>query len=279
LFLAPTITTDITNTLNVLSVQRAIAGAITYPSPLTATFDKSAACGSGEAIYPQAALGTSIAPVLSDSSGSWAVGQAAIKSATGAASPWHQLGSAIVEPGGTKELDLYWALYTAALPTNFGFGSAINASGIIFDLGGINTTTPFDVECPLGIGSMTNPMFPACTPTPADELWFRFSTTGYPWSGPGYTWRDILFANSTSGIEAVVDPLANAGAETVTGQGVSAPASSVTLGLNAATSPTRATANARLNLEVLEVFTTTLPAAPPAAAFEEVISLNQAGAN
>ena len=278
-YTSPTITTDITNTLNVLSVQRAIAGAITYPSPLTATFDKSAACGSGEAIYPQAALGTSIAPVLSDSSGSWAVGQAAIKSATGAASPWHQLGSAIVEPGGTKELDLYWALYTAALPTNFGFGSAINASGIIFDLGGIDTTTPFDVECPLGIGSMTNPMFPACTPTPADELWFRFSTTGYPWSGPGYTWRDILFANSTSGIEAVVDPLANAGAETVTGQGVSAPASSVTLGLNAATSPTHATANARLNLEVLEVFTTTLPAAPPAAAFEEVISLNQAGAN
>jgi len=210
----------------------------------------------------------------------WIIDEVEVYSSNGSSpSAWHQLGSSIVEPGGTKELDLYWALYSASLNTNFGLASAINASGIIFDLGGINTTTPFDVECPLGIGSMTNPMFPACTPTPADELWFRFSTTGYPWSGPGYTWRDILFANSTSGIEAVVDPLANAGAETVTGQGVSAPASSVTLGLNAATSPTRATANARLNLEVLEVFTTTLPAAPPAAAFEEVISLNQAGAN
>lgn len=130
---------------------------------------------------------------------------------------------------------------------------------MIVDFANLNTTTPFDVECSLGLGGMTNPMFPACTPTSVDELLFRFSTAGYYWQGPGYPWNNIIYEGGTSGVEAVVDPLANAGAETVTGAGVTGAFASVTLGLHAATMPTHTTSNADVNQAAYEVFTSSLP--------------------
>ena len=99
-------------------------------------------------------------------------------------------------------------------------------------------------------------MFPACTPTSVDELLFRFSTEGYPNYGIP---NRLIYYGGTSGIEAVYDPLANAGVELTSVQGLTAPFASVTLGLNAATTPTRTTSHADINQAALEVFTSSLP--------------------
>lgn len=177
-------------------------------------------------------------------------------------SGWTVQAPSFADSGASASMAVLSRVKTSTDPANWTFSfsaSHSKAAAIIADFDNLNTSTPIDgtpgtLAMPVGLDY---PWFPVMTPTSADELIVKASTAVnssqssllYPTStiyigrssslGIGYT--DVGFAGATN---------------TSSGSTVITPFASVALGLDAATTPTTTSANARINQDFLSAFTT-----------------------
>lgn len=213
--------------------------------------------GDGFGYYPQASTGASATPqATSSGSSTWEGVQLSVSSG-GAGSSWTQIGSSIVDPGSTNELDLYSHVYAAGDPSTWPWIFASNPSksvGIISAWANLDATTPVDTSGTLGSMGLDNGYYPIIAkPTANDELLYKVivPTT----SNGGYQFPDVPIFNG-SGLTAHLSSIAGDLPLIVNSAGFTGNFSSATLGLKSATAPTYTTANARVNQAAVMVFST-----------------------
>ena len=181
---------------------------------------------------------------------------------------WALLGSK-ADPSQTIQLSLYWHTVVGGDPSSwtFTFASSIPIpAGIIIAFANLDAITPFDVVEMLGIAAMDVPARPSVTPTPNDELVMNFITQGgngsftvaslmTPLRYPGFGGSGIISAGYGF--------LTSAGAEAAIGAQDGNAFASATIGLKAATAPTRSTSNMRVNQTSLVIMNDTAAPLPP----------------
>jgi len=220
--------------------------------------------------YFQASAGSSATPACTPNSGGGVdIGQLALTSGGTAGPSWvHQSPTAVTDPTDVAQIDVF----TLQPPSNHNYvgttftfqfaSSEVTSEGIMVDAGNLNTTTPIDVGGSLVNAGEAQTQEAPLNPTPNDELALSFN--GYD-AGPfgergGQYPQAITIGTHMSAYYTT--PNAAVVAQAV--DSVMAPYASITLGLKAASTPARTTANVDINQHVIEIFSTTAPVPPPA---------------
>jgi hypothetical protein len=224
--------------------------------------------------YPQAASGASITPQISGGNAGasgWAGFQIALTSG-GVAGPWTKIGSSVIDPSNGVELDSFSHIQTSGDPTwQWNFASAPTTGyGLITAFGNLNTTTPVDANNSVALTGLDNPVYSQVSPTTSDELLFNVFVTSGSITGAPITQypKEPILAGAR--IFAAYSPISGAGVSQFNPNATNANAfAAMSMGLKAVTTPTRTTANARINQAALILFTTVAaPAASAASNFE-----------
>jgi len=249
---------------------------LTLP-PTEATAFNLASKGYAVGWFNQHTAGLSATQTASDSSHPWRTAQIEVYSPTAAAlsgsTVWaHQTPTAVTDPTGAVQLDAYSmvAPNTESIgPSLFTFASSeATSDGFMAAFGNLNTTTPVDASQSLiNAGEAQTQEAPLTQPTAKDEFALSFNAyTGCSPSGtrPGQYPQNMLIPTASSRISGYyTTPNAAVVAQAVDECGLH-PYASITLGLQAATTPTAPTANVDINQHVIEIFSTTAPVPPPA---------------
>jgi len=177
---------------------------------------------------------------------------------------WTQVGAAAVDPTGIASLSIFTATAIGANgAAQFNFASnPASSDGTIVAAGNLNTTTPVDVSGSLVNAGESQTQEAPLNPTPNDELALSFN--GYNAVPTGERGGQYPQAITIGTHMSAYYTTPNAAVVAQAVDSVSAPYASITLGLKAASTPARTTANVDINQHVIEIFSTTAPSPPPA---------------
>lgn len=189
-------------------------------------------------------------------------GRSGYRTVAAAGSPWTEVtASGVIDPKSTNELHVYQARGLAASATMpFGFASnPAKSTGIIVVFTNLDATTPVDSKGTVALAGLDNPIYPIIAqPSANDELLFKAMIPGGLTGSNRGVYPNIPMYDG-SGVVLEYSSLAADLPVIVTNGGNVIAWSAFTGGLKSATAPTRTTANARINLDALEVFSTSAP--------------------